>query len=89
MLDHVIVFGELHLYRLIKDYVNYYNEDRCQESAVCIIVMNGNKQHSGPWLRNGNIFHPNGWRPISSADLNMIFGASWLERSFFSKSNIE
>ncbi len=29
LLDHVIVFGELHLYRLIKDYVSYYNEDRC------------------------------------------------------------
>ena len=29
LLDHVIVFGELHLYRLFKSYVSYYNEDRC------------------------------------------------------------
>ena len=32
LLDHVIVFGELHLYRLCKDYVSYYNEDRCHYS---------------------------------------------------------
>jgi putative transposase len=29
LLDHVIVFGGLHLYRLLKNYVKYYNEDRC------------------------------------------------------------
>jgi putative transposase len=29
LLDHVIVFGELHLYRLLKSYASYYNEDRC------------------------------------------------------------
>ena len=32
LLDHVIAFGELHLYRLCKDYVSYYNEDRCHYS---------------------------------------------------------
>ena len=32
LLDHVIVFGEQHLYRLCKDYVCYYNEDRCHYS---------------------------------------------------------
>jgi transposase InsO family protein len=32
LLDHVIVFGELHLYRLLKSYVSYYNEDRCHYS---------------------------------------------------------
>jgi len=29
LLDHLIVFGDIHLYRLLKSYVAYYNEDRC------------------------------------------------------------
>jgi transposase InsO family protein len=29
LLDHVIVFGDMHLYRLLKSYVVFYNEDRC------------------------------------------------------------
>lgn len=29
LLDHVIVFGEEHLGRLLDDYVRYYHEDRC------------------------------------------------------------
>ena len=29
LLDHVIVFGENHLYKSLKSYVAYYNEDRC------------------------------------------------------------
>jgi len=28
LLDHVIVFGELHLYRLFKSYASYYHECR-------------------------------------------------------------
>ncbi|OGL49061.1 MAG: hypothetical protein A2161_17050 [Candidatus Schekmanbacteria bacterium RBG_13_48_7] len=29
MLNHVIIFNENHLRRLIKDYITYYNNDRC------------------------------------------------------------
>jgi hypothetical protein len=28
MLDHVIVLNERHLHRLLREYVDYYNEDR-------------------------------------------------------------
>ncbi len=28
MLDHVIVLNEQHLYRLLQDYINYYNHER-------------------------------------------------------------
>jgi len=27
--DHVVVFGEDHLRRLLRDYVSYYHQDRC------------------------------------------------------------
>ena len=32
LLDHVIVFGDMHLCRLLKSYVAHYNEDRCHYS---------------------------------------------------------
>ena len=32
VLDHVIVFNEVHLRRLIRDYVSYYHEDRTHDS---------------------------------------------------------
>ncbi len=33
LLDHVVVFNEKHLLRLVLDYVAYYNEDRCHLSV--------------------------------------------------------
>ena len=33
LLDHVVVFNEKHLQRLVFDYVAYYNEDRCHLSV--------------------------------------------------------
>lgn len=40
LLNHVIVFNEDHLRRLIKEYVEYYNKDRChlslnRDSPLC------------------------------------------------------
>ena len=32
MINHVIVFNEDHLRRLMKEYINYYNKDRCHLS---------------------------------------------------------
>ena len=32
ILDHVIVFNEKHLRRLLREYVDYYNMDRCHYS---------------------------------------------------------
>ena len=32
ILDHVIVLNEQHLRRLIRDYVNYYDQDRIHDS---------------------------------------------------------
>ncbi len=32
ILNHVIVFNEDHLHRLMKEYVDYYNKDRCHLS---------------------------------------------------------
>jgi putative transposase len=32
LLDHVIVFNEDHLRRLIRDYISYYHEDRIHDS---------------------------------------------------------
>ena len=29
LLEHVVVFGERHLVRLVRDYLHYYHEDRC------------------------------------------------------------
>ncbi len=33
LLDHVVVFHEEHLRRLLKSYITYYNEDRCHISV--------------------------------------------------------
>ena len=35
LLDHVILFGDLHLYRLFKSYVSHCNEDRCYYYSLC------------------------------------------------------
>jgi putative transposase len=32
LLDHVVVLGDTHLHRLLREYVAYYNEDRCHLS---------------------------------------------------------
>ncbi len=29
LLEHVVVFGERHLARLVRSYISYYHEDRC------------------------------------------------------------
>ena len=29
LLEHVVVFGERHLVRLVHSYISYYHEDRC------------------------------------------------------------
>ena len=29
LLEHVVIFGERHLARLVRDYLRYYHEDRC------------------------------------------------------------
>jgi transposase InsO family protein len=29
LLEHVVIFGERHLVRLVRDYLHYYHEDRC------------------------------------------------------------
>jgi hypothetical protein len=31
MLDHVIVFNEAHLWRLVREYVGYYHADRIRD----------------------------------------------------------
>jgi len=59
-----------------------------QKGQAYIIVMNGNKQYSDPWLRNGNILHPNNWNPFSSIDLNMRFRTSWSERLSFQRATL-
>jgi putative transposase len=32
LLDHVIILNDLHLRRLIRDYISYYHEDRIHDS---------------------------------------------------------
>ena len=32
LLDHVIVFNERHPRRLLREYVDYYNQDRCHRT---------------------------------------------------------
>ncbi len=34
LLEHVVVFGERHLVRLVRDYISYYHEDRCHLGLV-------------------------------------------------------
>jgi len=29
LLEHVVIFGEWHLVRLVRSYISYYHEDRC------------------------------------------------------------
>ena len=34
LLEHVVVFGERHLVRLVREYISYYHEDRCHLGLV-------------------------------------------------------
>jgi len=38
ILDHVIALNEQHLRRLIRDYVNYYHDDRIHDSLPCDFI---------------------------------------------------
>ena len=38
LLNHVIVIGERHLGRLLRDYVRYYHEDRCHSRASSPLI---------------------------------------------------
>jgi len=69
MLDHVVVLGERHLHRLLRDYVGYYNEDRThyslEKDAPCprpVQTKPSEEAEVIPLLRVGGLHHRYEWR---------------------------
>ena len=69
MLDHVIVLGERHLRRLLRDYVEYYNEDRThcslEKDAPCLRPVQTKPSEESeviPLPRVGGLHHRYEWR---------------------------
>lgn len=72
LLDHVIVFGEAHFLRLLRDYVDYYNDDRChynleKDSPCCRDVQPKPSEQAKVVAlpRVGGLHHRYEWREAS------------------------
>ena len=69
LLDHVVIFNENHLYRLIKSYLAYYHQDRChlsldKDTPLGRAVMNkpSSDAHVTSLQRVGGLHHRYEWR---------------------------
>ena len=72
LLNHIIVFSEDHLRRLMKKYVKYYNEDRCHLSLGRDTPFGRNVQEK-PFKSSrvisisklGGLQHKCGWKQVA------------------------
>jgi hypothetical protein len=88
MLDHVIVLNEVHLRRLMREYISYHHQDRVHDSLgkdtpdkrAIELRPAANATVMG-MPRLGGLHHRYAWRGLEAPGVSLLIGRSGFQRS--------